>query len=241
MSLWNAHRDKQRVIGALGTLGAQLILVALMVWGLSVGSEAVAPKEALTAINLSAQPPPPIPNASPDSRPREPAEASGEEAPPEGLVVQASSGEATLTPPSSILSPPAASVSGAIEGHASSGASGTQGSGPSGAGAGEGDGTGGGGIAVPAQRIAGDIRDSDYPREGAREGLQGTVEISFRVRSDGLVDQCQIVRSSGSPVLDQATCSLFTRRYRFRPAQTAEGQPIDTVLRTSFTWGIRRR
>ena len=50
-----------------------------------------------------------------------------------------------------------------------------------------------------------------------------------------------VVRSSGHALLDDLTCRLFTERYRFIPATTAEGRPVESVLQTTFTWSTRRR
>lgn len=48
----------------------------------------------------------------------------------------------------------------------------------------------------------------DYPGEGIREEKSGTVEVLVWVEVDGRISACEIVESSASPVLDQATCDL---------------------------------
>jgi protein TonB len=48
---------------------------------------------------------------------------------------------------------------------------------------------------------------------------------------DGQVTACVTVASSGSKSLDDATCSIFTRRARFSPAIGADGRPtVDTHI-----------
>jgi protein TonB len=96
----------------------------------------------------------------------------------------------------------------------------------------------GGGLAAAPQRIAGALRDRDYPRGG---GASGTVAISFRVRTDGRVDSCRVIGSSGTEELDELTCDLVEARFRYRPARDTAGNPVDYVLRTSFTWGFRQQ
>lgn len=117
------------------------------------------------------------------------------------------------------------------------------GSGAGGEGSGTGSGRGGSGsgsgIGEAAVRVAGALSDRDYPRDA--RGVSGTVAIAFRVRADGLVDQCRPIASSGAAVLDDLTCGLVERRFRYRPARDASGQPVDSELRTSFTWGQRGR
>ncbi len=70
----------------------------------------------------------------------------------------------------------------------------------------------------PPVRIAGELTNADYRRAGAPAGAAGTVVVGFRVRADGAVDRCGVLRSSGVAVFDAATCRLIEQRFRFRPA-----------------------
>ena len=219
--------------GIVGALAVQLVFAALFVWGLTVRNDPAAegdPLEAVTTVDL---PPPPQPRPAPD-----PAEAARGEPAPEGREGEALPVEA---PPVAVVIDPAPAAPSAGEGSDPRAGAGTAGSGTGAGGAGTGEGGGDGGIATPARRIAGALRDSDYPRGAERQGLAGTVAIAFRVRTDGRVDRCRILRSSGHAVLDELTCDLFTRRYRFEPATNAAGQPLVSTLQTTFTWGTRRR
>jgi protein TonB len=106
----------------------------------------------------------------------------------------------------------------------------------SGAGAGRGgDGTGGGGIASRARRIAGALADSDYPGRGRRDRIE-SVSVRFTVGADGSVGGCAVTESSGNPRLDAVTCGLIERRFRYRPATNARGEPVPSVVATSFDW-----
>lgn len=120
---------------------------------------------------------------------------------------------------------------------------GTQGTGI-GSGTGEGSETGGSGsgagAASPAIRVAGSLGDRDYPREFAAQGAGGTVAIAFRVRTDGRVDGCQVLASSGFAALDNLTCALVERRFHYNPARDTAGANVESTLRTTFTWGTRR-
>jgi protein TonB len=113
------------------------------------------------------------------------------------------------------------------------------GAGGEGAGSGSGrggDGTGGGGLARRAERIAGGLRDRDYPRSALRERRQGTVHVRFTVGPDGRVGDCTVLRSSGHSDLDSTTCRLIEQRFRYRPARDSSGRAIAAVLTTSFDW-----
>lgn len=226
---------KHRLIGLLGALGVHLVVALLFAGALRPRDELAVTDEALTAVTIVDQPL--APAIAPEPRKSETTEASGEASSPLGLAREAlpQSG----APPPQIILPPLPAISEAGRGQGPIAADGNQESNTGLGGYGAGDGEGRGGIAMPAQRIAGGIRDSDYPPGAERQGLQGTVEIGFRVKTDGRVDGCKILHSSGYDELDQLTCALFTQRYRFRAAQNSEGLPVESTLRTTFTWGIR--
>jgi protein TonB len=50
-----------------------------------------------------------------------------------------------------------------------------------------------------------------YPEDARRAGLQGTVEVRFRILPDGSADAVEIVRSSGHPALDEASLQVIRR------------------------------
>jgi protein TonB len=224
------HAGGRRIAAGIATLAIHAVIAAGLILGLASGD---APRrgedDRLVTVDLDTPPPPP-----PESEPASPAKSRPA---PEGAKGNPLPREAPVAAiPLAVA--PAAPVAG--EGaDAASGAS-SQGNGAGAGGTGSGGG-GDGGLASPARRIAGALRDSDYPRAAEADGLAGTVGIGFRVRTDGRVDRCTVVRSSGSALLDNLTCSLFTARYRFRPATDASGAAIESSLQTSFTWGTRRR
>lgn len=77
----------------------------------------------------------------------------------------------------------------------------------------------------------------DYPRSshGYDEGTSG---FRVTVGPDGLVTACDITMSSGSAMLDAATCSNITRRARFEPATDADGKPTIGSYANRVTWRI---
>ena len=138
---------------------------------------------------------------------------------------------------------PAASLAGRGEAEAA-GLAPAAGSGWGGGGRGDGLGAGAGGSgrgagAVPPARIVGALGDRDYPRSAARRRASGTTAVSFRVRPDGRVDRCVVIASSGDAELDSLTCALVERRFLYRPALNAAGEPVAATLRSTFTWGTR--
>ena len=78
-------------------------------------------------------------------------------------------------------------------------------------GLGRGSGSGRGGIGwhqLLRDRIE---RAKQYPPEARRQGMEGTTEVEFQVAKDGSVKEVMVVRSSGFPILDQASMETIRR------------------------------
>lgn len=104
-----------------------------------------------------------------------------------------------------------------------------------------GNGTGGGGsggVAQEPEYVSGDILDRDAPR-GLDLGRTRSVGFRLLIGRDGSIRDCRIARSSGLPVLDQATCAAARRRLRFRPAQDTSGRSVEGWSFGNFTWNYR--
>lgn len=106
--------------------------------------------------------------------------------------------------------------------------SGRQGSGPG----------GGGDGGTPPRHIAGRIRDADYPGALAEAGIGGTVGVRYIVQVNGRVTDCAITRSSGSAALDDFTCALIEKRFRFRPSRDRSGRPVPAIIVENHSWII---
>lgn len=79
---------------------------------------------------------------------------------------------------------------------------------------------------------------SDYPSRALREERQGVTSFRVTVGVDGKVTSCQVTGSSGSPDLDEATCSNVTRRARFTPATDGDGNPTTGSYSNRIRWVI---
>ncbi len=79
---------------------------------------------------------------------------------------------------------------------------------------------------------------NDYPSRALREEREGTTGFRVSIGPDGKVTDCQITRSSGSPDLDEATCSNVRRRARFTPATDGEGNPTTGSYSNQIRWII---
>ncbi len=82
------------------------------------------------------------------------------------------------------------------------------------------------------------IRSEDYPSAAIRNGEQGVVEYEIAISASGAVENCGIIRSSGSTSLDVATCQAVKERARFNPATDSQGRPVSAKGRYRFTWRL---
>ena len=92
--------------------------------------------------------------------------------------------------------------------------------------------------AVPKGSPANWATTNDYPTRALREERAGTTGFRVSVGPDGRVTSCSVTSSSGSPDLDEATCSNVTRRARFTPATDGEGNPTTDSYSNRIRWVI---
>jgi len=108
---------------------------------------------------------------------------------------------------------------------------------------GSGTGLGGGGLGGPgggagsgARWLGGGLTRGDYRRIRAFEVPSGSAVFSITVSPDGAAVDCRPARSSGSPQLDQAICSLLLPRMAFAPAFDRTGRPVMDQVTYVATW-----
>lgn len=234
---------RERIAGALGALALVALLVWMLMRGLGVNLH-LAPVPAMRLVGfVLPPPPPPEPRIAPKPKPRAP-RASGKAAPP-NLVSRATEVAAPVKTP--LPQPlPAATIpaqgSDAHSGNAPVAGPGT-GAGGSGTGTGSGgngDGSGGGGGTV-LQLLEGRITGRDYPKAAAEAGASGTVGLRFTVGVNGRVTDCQVTRSSGNADLDETTCRLIRKRFRYAPSRDANGRPYADVVTGEQVWELYDR
>ena len=103
------------------------------------------------------------------------------------------------------------------------------------------------GIPVPARRaialapLGSYIRPGDYPYTALRARQSGWAKMDVVVSPTGRVIACDVVRYSGSPVLDAAACRILRARARYRPARDAAGAAVCDVDQGVVQWTLPRR
>lgn len=80
------------------------------------------------------------------------------------------------------------------------------------------------------------IIHGDYPPQALREGLSGTTGVRLDVDEQGAPVRCTITATSGSEVLDTATCAKLMERARFYPVQNSAGFAVPSMYETSVRW-----
>ena len=76
----------------------------------------------------------------------------------------------------------------------------------------------------------------DYPQTALRNNEQGTVAFNLAINEHGRVERCYVAESSGSAALDHATCAILTRRARFTPARSADGEAVADFTTGRIKW-----
>jgi TonB family protein len=100
------------------------------------------------------------------------------------------------------------------------------------------------GVVVTGPTSVGDvpswISSDDYPLAAIEAGEEGTVSVRLIVDKTGKLSGCTIKKSSGSAVLDEATCAVLSRNARFRPVVNSRGQPVQGVFQRAVVWKLPR-
>ena len=80
--------------------------------------------------------------------------------------------------------------------------------------------------------------NSDYPTRELQREIQGTVTFQLKLDSTGAVENCLILLSSDSAVLDEQSCKLMRQRAKFKPARDAGDQPVTSFYVNRIRWQI---
>jgi periplasmic protein TonB len=83
------------------------------------------------------------------------------------------------------------------------------------------------------------VGNLNYPDEARRKHLYGNLILRVAVRADGSVEQIQVLRSSGFPVLDQAATHIVELSAPFAPFPPDIKADTD-VLDITRTWQFQR-
>ena len=216
---------KTRVLTLAGVAALHIAVIAALIsaFGVEVVVQSV---KSIAAFDVPAPPPPsPPPPAEPVARAVQPQGAAAPPAPKATPRPRPSPiPRIVIAPkPTQIVASTGTAVKSGISVAGTGSAGGGQGSGTGSGGSGNGS---GGGVARRAEKVSGELRTRDFPRSGADRRDGRFIVVRYSVGPDGRVKNCRVVQSSGSAEADAITCGLIEKRFRYRPAEDAAGNPV---------------
>lgn len=83
------------------------------------------------------------------------------------------------------------------------------------------------------------VTTEDYPSASLRACEQGAVAVRVTIGTDGRVKACDVTQSTGFTRLDEKTCEVALRRWRYNPAK--EGNtPIEATITQRVRWVVEK-
>ncbi len=238
MAFQSSRSDRYKA--ALVTLLVQGALFYALLIGLSGGPVTKLVERSLIYIDLPPPAPPPEPPVRRAPRPQAAAAPANRVARATPLVVPPPVVPVIEIPP--VVAAPVAGImadsdAGAAPTPGPGSAAGGEGTGTGQGGNGDGDGGGG----THARWRKGRISSADYPKAAVDAGLGGGLVARYSIGADGQVTRCEIVESSGSALLDETTCRLVVKRFRFVPARDGARRAVPDTLYEDHHWVFERR
>jgi D-alanyl-D-alanine endopeptidase (penicillin-binding protein 7) len=90
---------------------------------------------------------------------------------------------------------------------------------------------------IPAVANFASCTKPQYPRESLRHEHIGTVTLNFKISADGKVEDSNIMKSSGYPLLDEAAREGISK-CGFKPA-TQGGKPVPAWMHMQYVWTLK--
>lgn len=92
--------------------------------------------------------------------------------------------------------------------------------------------------AEPAPDVARWITSDDYPNAAIKARVQGEVVMLWSIDESGRAGDCRVIHSSGSALLNTASCATVMKRARYAPALDKEGRPIRSWSTRQVVWKL---
>jgi len=227
-------RDKSGAVALVIAFHAALLFAFLNISG---KMNLADPQSVMRVFDIRDVPPPPPPTPPARQQQQKPREKEGGSA-PKNIKSEATP---VVAPKPKIETPPVQKI--AATETPRQGAAPTQGAsdvrgpgtGAGGSGNGAGSGSGGngsggggdGGVADPPHLVTPVLTGRDLPRDLLRQWPAGVpVFLRLRVNAQGYVSECNVLRGTGNPSIDNTMCNIAHDRLRFRPAVNRNGQAV---------------
>jgi protein TonB len=82
------------------------------------------------------------------------------------------------------------------------------------------------------------VSAADYPAAARAAKHSGRVGFILDVGANGRVTKCTVLESSGSGILDEATCRIMRERLLASPGRNAAGVAVPDTLRSRIVWRL---
>ena len=92
--------------------------------------------------------------------------------------------------------------------------------------------------AKPSNDVSRWVTTDDYRDSWINRGMVGTARFTVKVGTNGKVQDCRIVSSTGHQALDTATCKLVKRRAEFTAARDSNGRLVRGTYTRSIRWQL---
>jgi protein TonB len=228
-----SNRDRSGAIAGVVVIHAALLFAVLHHWGDAVmGAESPVMKIFDFRNPPPPPPPPPPPQENKQAKPKEQEGGSPPNIKSEATAIKAVKPKIEVPPlPQIAASETPREGTQATQGAAPVPGPGTGAGGSgNGTGTGTGSGSGGGGeggVAEPPHLTTPPLSVRDFPRDMLEQWPRGvTVFLRLRVNARGFVSECDVVRGTGNPAIDNPMCNIAHDRLRFRPALNRSGQAV---------------
>lgn len=235
-------RDHDRIKAAIGVFGLHALLGYALITAFAIEIPATV-RDELKLFDIRPDPPPspsqkPAPHRTRSNKPKAAPSPPNLKAKPSPIVAPLP--ETRLIVPTPVIAAPIPGfgsnpTAGAADVPGPGTGSGGQGTGSGGGGNGDGD------DFTPPQWLRGRLKHSDYPRAAGEVGIGRTITVRFTVQTNGRVSECTVLQSSGNPILDDATCRVIERRYRYEPSRDANGTAVLSAVVEEHTWEAEDR
>jgi protein TonB len=83
------------------------------------------------------------------------------------------------------------------------------------------------------------VGTDDYPSASLRACEQGAVAVRVNIATNGRVTACEVAQSSGFPRLDEKTCEVAMRRWRYNPAKEGD-TPVEAQIVQRVKWVVEK-
>lgn len=82
------------------------------------------------------------------------------------------------------------------------------------------------------------VGEKDYPEDALRAGYAGRVRFRVLVDVTGAVVACDVLRGTGHPSLDDATCEAIAAHARLHPGFDDRGNPVAGSYTGEVEWRL---